>query len=528
MIETKYSEFAWSWLVLPITIASATYIYWFYKRCFQYWSSRGIPGPEPTIVFGNMASIMKISWDKLYYEWIKEHGDTFGIYEGWRPILVISKAEDVKDVTVKNFHKFINRRYLGGDSDGKKILFFREGDDWKRLRAVLSPVFSSGKMKQMYPLMKDCLDLFIHQIDKIVSNGEDVHCKKLYGKLTTTIIARCAFATEIDPYSDENNILYKKLTKFFDFGFVRSFLIALAPQFIVNCLKLTFPDPDSIYYLNEMCKSIVRQRRNQKNSDGFVDLLQSMLDAGKKNDLNKNSQVTTDHESHHAVDDTMDTSQLNLELEGEFSEQEIASNLILFFAAGYETTANVLNLSTFYLVKHPNIQQKLYESIKKVYDENSNQFDYETLTSMEYLDAFICEVMRIQPSVLRVERIASEDHTLSSGVKVDKGTYVQIPIYPIHRRKEYFEEPDVFKPERFLPQNRVDIQSGSYLPFLIGPRNCIGMRFALIEAKMVLAHLLVKYQFIQCEKTLKELEGEPLNPIFVVKNEVLVKFTKRD
>ena len=476
-----------------------------------------------------MHHLMKKPWDQLYYEWVKEFGETFGIYEGWRPILVITNAEDVKDITVKNFHKFINRRYLGGDPDGKKTLFFRVDDDWKRMRAVMSPTFSSGKMKQMYPLMQECLDLFMDRVDAIVSKGESFACKNLYGKLTSTIIARCAFATQIDPYSDENNVLYRKLRNFFDLGFFRSLTIALGPQVLVDWLKLTFPDPDSLKYLNEICKIIVRKRNsNPSNSTGFVDLLQSLMDAGKKNDSNRTTTWTADHEKHHSVEEKLDLNQIDLELQGEFTEQEIASNLILFFAAGYETTSNVLNLSTFYLVKHANIQDKLYNSIKEAYNANGGKFDYDTLTSMGYLDAFLCEVMRIRTPVLRVERVASEDHTFSCGVKVEKGTLVQIPIYPIHRSERYFDEPTVFKPERFLPENRNQIVSGSYLPFLIGPRNCIGMRFALIEAKMVLSHLLLNYKFVKSDATVDKLEGEPLNPIFIVKNELIVKFVKRN
>lgn len=519
---------SWFW-VFPVTCIAATWVYWYYQKCFQYWTSRGVSGPKPILLFGNMLDVMKHPWDMLYHEWTRNYGDTFGIYEGWRPILVITRAEDIKDMTIKNFNKFINRRFLGGDSEGKKILFFRDDDEWKRMRAVMSPAFSSGKMKQMYPLMKECFNLFMGHVDAIVAKEQCVPCKKLYGKLTSTVIARCAFATHVDPYTDENNILYQKLCKFFDFGIVRSFLIALAPQMIVSWLKLTFPDPDSVNYLNEMCKLIVKQRRsNKSDSASFVDLLQSLIDAGKKSEMNRHSlNSTNDHEKHHSVEENLDLSQINLELQSEFTDNEIASNLILFFAAGYETTSNVLNLSTFYLVKYPHIQKKLYSCIKEVYDANGD-FDYDSLTSLEYLDAFLCEVMRIQPPVLRVERIASEDHTFTSGVKVEKGTYVQVPIYSVHHNEEYFDEPEVFRPERFLAENRSQIVSGSYLPFLIGPRNCIGMRFALIEAKMSLAYLLLKYQFVGTDATISKLQGEALNPIFIVKHELVVKFVKRN
>ncbi len=89
----------------------------------------------------------------------------------------------------------------------------------------------------------------------------------------------------------------------------------------------------------------------------------------------------------------------------------------------------------------------------------------------------------------------------NTGLTLFKGQTVEIPVYAIHHSEEYFPNADKFIPERFLPENRHKIIPYSYLPFGAGPRNCIGMRFALTEAKLGLASIIQKYRFSRSPRT---------------------------
>ncbi|XP_062716546.1 probable cytochrome P450 9f2 [Aedes albopictus] len=125
---------------------------------------------------------------------------------------------------------------------------------------------------------------------------------------------------------------------------------------------------------------------------------------------------------------------------------------------------------------------------------------------MKYLDMVISETLRLWPSAPAVDRLCVQDYTLDDdqGLRchMEKGTGVWIPIYGIHRDAKHFPEPDKFDPERFSEQRKGDIQSGTYMPFGIGPRSCIGMRFALMELKCIAYYLLLNFRLERTENTM--------------------------
>ena len=116
-------------------------------------------------------------------------------------------------------------------------------------------------------------------------------------------------------------------------------------------------------------------------------------------------------------------------------------------------------------------------------------------------------VIRMYPPIIEVFRRCTQDHELPNGVVVEKETRILVPIYYIHHDKANYSEPEKFDPERFMPENKDQIEPCAFLPFVQGPRNCIGLRFALLEVKMTLANLILKYEFQRSPRT-------PDKPIF--------------
>ncbi|CAG2183294.1 unnamed protein product, partial [Oppiella nova] len=111
------------------------------------------------------------------------------------------------------------------------------------------------------------------------------------------------------------------------------------------------------------------------------------------------------------------------------------------------------------------------------------------------MDAVIDETLRLYTVVMFHERVANEDYELKgTGITIKKDDVVHIPIYAIHRDPEHFSDPEVFRPERFLPEN-IAHNPYTYLPFGAGPRNCLGMRLAQLEIKLALVNLVHRYVF---------------------------------
>lgn len=119
---------------------------------------------------------------------------------------------------------------------------------------------------------------------------------------------------------------------------------------------------------------------------------------------------------------------------------------------------------------------------------------------MEYLDSVINESLRLYPIASRLERVAKASVEIN-GLVIPKGMVVLVPTWPMHRDPEIWPEPEKFKPERFSKKNKDNIDPYIYMPFGSGPRNCIGMRFALVVMKLAVVEILQRYSFSVCKET---------------------------
>jgi cytochrome P450 family 9 len=115
--------------------------------------------------------------------------------------------------------------------------------------------------------------------------------------------------------------------------------------------------------------------------------------------------------------------------------------------------------------------------------------------------------LRLWPPGFQTDRLCVKDYVIEpinpkeKVVFVEKGTTVVIPVMALHRDPQYFSEPNKFDPERFSDENKSKIVPGSYLPFGLGPRNCIGSRFALLEIKILFFHLMSKFIILPDDET---------------------------
>lgn len=134
---------------------------------------------------------------------------------------------------------------------------------------------------------------------------------------------------------------------------------------------------------------------------------------------------------------------------------------------------------TYELAKNKDVQQELYDEIHDVLASlNDRQVTYEAIHKMKYLDCVISEGLRAYPPAVQIDRCCSKSIDLALGngktIHIAKGQALTVPIYNIHHDPDYFPNPEKFDPTRFNDDNRSLIVAGSYLPFGMGPRVCIG------------------------------------------------------
>ncbi|CAL1278466.1 unnamed protein product [Larinioides sclopetarius] len=191
----------------------------------------------------------------------------------------------------------------------------------------------------------------------------------------------------------------------------------------------------------------------------------------------------------------------------ELSIDELVAQSVIFFTAGHDTTASTLAFATYFLALDQDIQDRLRTEVDSAVEENDGELTYESIQSMKYLDNIISETLRIYPVAVRLERHTEADYKLGdTGITIPKGMLVSIPIFAIHRDPKLWPDPEKFNPERFTPEERAKRDPYSYIPFGAGPRNCVGMRFALMQIKVCLAHIISNFKISRCPQTKVPLE----------------------
>ncbi|KAG9262888.1 cytochrome P450 3A56-like, partial [Astyanax mexicanus] len=199
-----------------------------------------------------------------------------------------------------------------------------------------------------------------------------------------------------------------------------------------------------------------------------VDFLQLMIDSQKSEKVEHHDKGLTDH--------------------------EILSQSMIFIFAGYETTSSTLSFFFYNIATNPETMKKLQQEIDQTIP-NEAPVQYDAVMNMEYLDAALNESMRLFPSVARLERVCKETIEIN-GLTIPQGTSIMIPVFPLHRDPEYWPDPSTFNPERFTKGNKENVDPYVYMPFGSGPRNCIGMRFALLAMKLAIVEILQRFDVI--------------------------------
>lgn len=142
-------------------------------------------------------------------------------------------------------------------------------------------------------------------------------------------------------------------------------------------------------------------------------------------------------------------------------------------------------------------------------------------------ELFLVETLRLHPPVGNLFRVANQPYRLSkTDLIIEKGTLLMIPVTSIHQDPEIYPNPWQFDPERFTPEAIQARHSHAFLPFGDGPRNCIGMRFALLEVKFGIAVLLSKFRFSPSAKMILPLELDISAPMMAAKGGVWLDVNK--
>ncbi|XP_062133730.1 cytochrome P450 6a2-like [Drosophila sulfurigaster albostrigata] len=475
------------YLVIAISALIAYYIY----NNTYYWRNRGIPQDLPHPFYGNMVGFRKnrIVHDMLeeYYNKYRKAGHPFvGFGFLFKKGALIMDIKLAKNVLIKDFSNFTDRGQFHNPRDDPLSghLFNLDGKRWRQMRQRLSPTFTSGKMKFMFPTVIKVSEEFVKVMFEEVpakSGGAIIEIKELMARFTTDVIGTCAFGIECNTLRTPDTDFRKMGSKVFTDLRHGSLLTAFEFSFPELAEKLRMrivPDDIHEFFMGLVNETIAyREKENIKRND-FMEMLIELK--------NKGSYTLEDGEVVKGLD-----------------IGELAAQVFVFYVAGFETSSSTMSYALYELSQHTDIQDKLREHINSVLQQFEGKLTYESIKAMRYLNQVISETLRLYTIVPFLQRKAQNEYVVPDhpSYVIPKGTTVFIPAAAYHRDEDLYPDPMKFDPERFSAEQVANRDSVEWLPFGDGPRNCVGMRFGQMQTRIGLAQLIKNFKFSVCDKT---------------------------
>lgn len=386
-------------------------------------------------------------------------------------IALINDPAAIRHVLLENKEAYVRDAfqarmlsYLVGRS-----LITAEGNDWRRQRRELAPLFAPHRVSGFEPAIVGAAGDTARRIASF-GEGAVIDAAREMGRASIGVLDRTIFRGGID--ADHGEVA-ANLDGLFDSIGRLDLADALGlPRWVPRLGALAARRPQRFFV--DLCERTLASARSRASAGGSeADLVATLLAAP-----------------------------VGSEGPG-FSEDELRANLLLFLFAGFESTAKALTWSLYLLAIDPEWRERAEAETDR--EMPDGLFPAGGTARFPTIRAVIEEAMRLYPPVASIHRQAVREDRLC-GVEIAPGTLVCVSTWLLHRHRTHWQDPDVFDPGRFMPGAREGIDRYTYLPFGLGPRTCIGASFAMSESVILLATLLRSLRFDM-------LPGETVEPL---------------
>lgn len=419
--------------------------------------NKKIPGPRGTPILGVIPELRR---DRLQFvsDMAAQYGDLVKYNVLNISLIQVNHPDAIQHVLQdnnKNYHKGFELMPTMDMTLGHGLLT-NEGEPWLKQRRLMSPVFHHRNIEQMGDMMtRHAVKMLETRWAEAARRGDTLNVAGEMMQLTLDIVSEALFSANVSAHarqvSEAVTTLVEDATIRFDFPFY--------PQPNV-------PTPHNraflrgLNQLNKIIYGLINERRAQQASPEkreYDDLLQLLLDA-------------RDPDSDDAMND-----------------KQLRDELITLFIAGHETTANLLAWTFYLLSQYREIEVQARAELEQVL--NGRTPTANDLPNLPYTRRVLDEVLRLYPPAWMLTRTnLAEDELL--GYPIPANSFFAISPFVVHRSPVYWDQPECFNPDRFLPESARQLHRFVYFPFGGGPRLCIGRGFAQVEAHLILATVL--------------------------------------
>lgn len=374
-----------------------------------------------------------------------------------RSIVIINDATVVReiltnpsDIYPKNDLMVGALAPLVGDS-----VFVSDGDMWRKQRAMIAPAFTHMKLSTAFASMQDAVADYQKILDERAASQTGFSLDFAMSQLTADIICRTVFSTPLA--SKTSRDVFESFSEF-----ERCVANVEIRRLIFSAPWSDIRQPENVLAACERIRAHLGELVDDHLDENanYQDIATDIISARDK------------------------------KTNAAFNRKELIDQLGVFFLAGHETTASALTWAFFVAGTRPDIAQLLRSEIETVTE--SGPITFEHIRKLKFTTSVFKEALRLYPPITFIPRVAAEK-TEIMGRKIKKGAMIMIAPWAIHRHHDYWENPDCFDAGRFLPERESELVPNAYMPFGLGPRVCVGANFATIEATLILASLVRRY-----------------------------------
>jgi enediyne biosynthesis protein E7 len=327
-------------------------------------------------------------------------------------------------------------------------LLTNNGDSWRQQRRLIQPLFHRERIAGWGRLMTDSALAWLDEI----KTQQPLDLFQEMSSLTLNIVCKALFGADMLAYKEQVFQASSAINR-----------LEAQALYVPGLLFLPTPQRRRLYEARATVYTIVdaliKKRRESSTESDLLTLLLQAQDA---------------------------------ETGLGMTDEQVRDEVMTLLAAGQETTANALCWTLVLLSQHPDIEARLREEYQQVLGGRAPQV--EDLPQLKLSRMVLEESMRLYPPAWAFARSAINEDEIG-GYTIPRGAYVLLFPATTHRHPDFWEQPDVFDPERFAPSRSDGRHRFAYFPFGGGPRLCIGNQFALTEAQLILATILPRYQF---------------------------------
>ncbi|XP_068098644.1 cytochrome P450 4A4-like [Hyperolius riggenbachi] len=453
--------------LLLLKAASLIYRWKWLKSAVQ-----DFPGPPTHWLYGNINQFRRDGKDlERIMVYVEKYPNAFPLWIGkFVNSVLVTHPEYVKAVLGRSDPKASTGYGFLVPWIGKGLLIL-SGSTWFQHRRLLTPGFHYDVLKPYVKLISDSTNVMLEKWDSLCSEDKSVELFQHVSLMTLDSIMKCAFSCDSKCQTDSDNSYIQAV---YD-------LASLTQQRI-----RTFPYySDLIYHLSPHGFRFRRACR-------IAHLHTDKVIKQRKELLKNEEEMEKIRQKRHP--DFLDILLCAKDENGSgLSDEDLRAEVDTFMFEGHDTTASGISWIFYCMAQNPEHQQKCREEIRELLGDRTTM-EWEDMNKLPYTTMCIKEGLRLYPPVPSVSRELAKPLTFFDGRTLPAGCLASLNIYCIHHNPAVWENPEVFDPLRFSPENSAKRHSHAFVPFAAGPRNCIGQNFAMNEMRIAVALTLNRFE----------------------------------